>query len=53
MVIETGCHIEENDKANINRLVTMFPKENLNKYLDSIPIKKIIYLNQIKLSKIK
>ncbi len=52
-VIETGCRLDNDLDANINKLVTMYPKEKINNYLSRVKPNKIIYLNKIELNKIK
>ena len=50
-VIEIGGGIEEDDNANINKLITMYPKSNVDKLLDSVDSKRILYLNKLALTK--
>ena len=52
VVIETACQINGGD-SNVNKLVTVFPKEKVFKYLRSFDIEDVVYLNQIELDKIK
>ncbi len=53
VVIQTKCGLNEDENAGINKLVTIFPKEKVHKYLKSFSIEQIVYLNQVELDKIK
>lgn len=41
-VVEVGSSLALNRNANINKLVTLYPKKKLNNYLNKIPKNKII-----------
>ena len=43
VVIEIGAGLISNSDANINKMLTMYPKDELDKYLES---KKVLYINQ-------
>ena len=46
VVIEIGAGLISNSDANINKMLTMYPKDKLNKYLGSSKVKKVLYTNQ-------
>ena len=43
VVIELNASLKNNRNANINKLVTIFPKDNLQKKIPHIPKEKIVY----------
>ena len=43
IVIELNAGLSNNRNANINKLVTIFPKDNLDKKIAHIPAERIVY----------
>ena len=46
-VVEIGASLIEDEKANINKLVTMYPKSNIDKLVGLIDPKRLLYLNKL------
>lgn len=46
VVIELKSGLIVEDSANINKMVTMFPKRNADQYISKFEIKKVFYLNK-------
>lgn len=46
VIIEIGAGLISNSDANINKMLTMYPKDKIDKYLSSNKVKKILYTNQ-------
>ena len=47
-IIEIGAGLIGNVKANINKMVTLYPKDNLKRYLKSRKVVKVLYINEKK-----
>ena len=47
-IIEVGTGLIEDDDANINKLVTMYPKRDVDIFIDTIDPKRLLYVNRIK-----
>lgn len=46
VVIETSCGLITNANANINKIVTIYPKSNINKHLTKIKNDDILYIKK-------
>ena len=46
VIIEVGAGTIENKDANINKLVTMYPKDNINDLLSKMNSKDVLYYKQ-------
>ena len=47
-IIEVGTGLIEDDDANINKLITMYPKRDVDVLIDTIDPKRLLYVNRIK-----
>ena len=47
-IIEIGTGLIKNEKANINKLITMYPKSDIDKLINTIEPKRLLYVNRIK-----
>ena len=45
IIIEVGAGLDKNINANINKLVTMFPKGDIERTIKNMNIKNLLYLN--------
>lgn len=46
-VVEIGVGLIEDEKANINKLVTMYPKSNIEKIINKLEPSELLYLNKL------
>ncbi len=46
VIIEIGAGLSNNKNANINKLVTIYPKSELGKYIKSIEANRILYIKK-------
>lgn len=46
VVIELNSTLGKDFKANINKMITMYPKRELDKYIKKFDVNKILYLNK-------
>ena len=46
IIIELNDGLKDDTSAKINKMVTMFPKSNVDEYIDKIGSKKVYYLNK-------
>ena len=46
VVIELNSGLVVNSNANVNKMVTMIPKRNAEKYIKKFPIKQILYISK-------
>ena len=44
VIIEVGAGLDKNINANINKLVTMFPKGDIERTIKNMDIKNLLYL---------
>ena len=47
-IIEVGADLIQEKNANINKLVTMYPKRDADVFIDTIDPKRLLYVNRIK-----
>lgn len=47
-VIEIRADLIKEKNANINKLVTMYPKSDFDKMINTIDSKRLLYINRIK-----
>ena len=45
LVIEIGASLKVHNQANINKLVTLFPRKNVEKYIERMGVKSVYYIN--------
>ena len=48
VIIEIGAGLIGRQNANINKMVTLYPKDNLKRYLKSRKVVKVLYINENK-----
>ena len=46
VVIEIGAELIDKQNANINKIVTIYPKSNIDKYLQGIKDKDVLYIKK-------
>ena len=46
-IVEIGAGLIDNEDANINKLITMYPKRDIEKLISSINPKRLLYINKL------
>lgn len=46
-VVEVGVGLIDDEEANINKLVSLYPKSDIEKMIESIDRKRILYINKL------
>ncbi len=47
MIIEVGSGLMDDENANINKIVTMYPKSNIEKIINKLEPNELLYLNKL------